>query len=308
MAESTIKATIFRFDPSRDASPRYEDYEVPRKEEGMLVGDVLTYIYENVDPSLAFRWECRARQCGTCGVMINGKAGLICKERAPDVICLEPLHGRRVIRDLVVDLGEVTERLNSWFELEGPRRAEQPSLTRQNRDRFRQAEACVECYLCEAMCAVKSTNPNGVREFAGPRRFARLSRNVYYPLDRIDWLKIGAEHGLFNCVVCQNCNEVCPKEVNPADIIMEFQNRVISTNVSNRGVRKVKAWTDSVRKTGKAEGVGIRFKTKDLSILLDVRQAIRLAMKGKLPWPFLKPVREIDAIRDIFRQCKDSLK
>jgi succinate dehydrogenase/fumarate reductase iron-sulfur protein len=127
MAESTIKATIFRFDPGRDASPRYEDYEVPRKEEGMLVGDVLTYLYENVDPSLAFRWECRARQCGACGVMINGKAGLICKERAPDVMCLEPLQGRRVIRDLVVDLGEVTERLNSWFELEGPRRAEQPS-------------------------------------------------------------------------------------------------------------------------------------------------------------------------------------
>jgi heterodisulfide reductase subunit C len=121
-------------------------------------------------------------------------------------------------------------------------------------------------------------------------------------------LKIGAEHGLFNCVVCQNCNEVCPKEVDPADIIMELQNRVIGTDVSNRAVRKVKAWTDSVRKTGKAEGMGIRFKTKGLSILLDVRQAIRLAMKGKLPWPFLKPVREIDAIRDIFRQCKDSSK
>lgn len=303
MKDGVIKAKIFRFDPSRDAVPRYEIYEVPRKEEGMLVGDVLMYIYENIDPSLAFRWECRARQCGACGVMINGRPGLICKERAPDVMLLEPLCVRPVIRDLVIDIGRVADRLNPWFEMEKPGSQEAPVFPEENRKAYRQAEACIECYMCEAMCAVKSTNPDAIKEFAGPRRFARLSRNIYYPRDEADWVEIGAEYGLFNCVVCQFCNEVCPKEVNPADIIAELEYRVVGRNIDVSGVRKVKAWTDSIRRTAKAEGVRIRLKVKGLGALTDVSQAVRLALRKKLPWPFLRP-KGIDQIQQIYRQVE----
>ena len=53
---------IKRFDPALDKEPRYQTYEVPA--EGWMkhkVVDTLRYIYENIDPTLAFREPCRQR-------------------------------------------------------------------------------------------------------------------------------------------------------------------------------------------------------------------------------------------------------
>jgi len=63
MAE-TIKVKVFRYDPDKDNAPHYETYEVPYVE-GMVVLDVLNYIYENLDGTFAYRWACRAGQCGS---------------------------------------------------------------------------------------------------------------------------------------------------------------------------------------------------------------------------------------------------
>ena len=48
---------IFRFDPWVDDEPRYEIFRVPYRE-GDRILDVLLYIQENIDPTLAFRHSC----------------------------------------------------------------------------------------------------------------------------------------------------------------------------------------------------------------------------------------------------------
>jgi succinate dehydrogenase/fumarate reductase-like Fe-S protein len=82
-----IKVRVSRFDPSVDKSPHYQTYEVPF-EPRMTVMDALDYIYENLDPSLAYHshTSCHRRVCTRCNVRVNSKAGLSCHtEIAGDV-------------------------------------------------------------------------------------------------------------------------------------------------------------------------------------------------------------------------------
>ena len=93
---------ILRFDPEKDKEPKMETFEdVPY--EGMRVTDVLNYIYQNVDSSLAFRYSCRAGLCGVCILRVNGKACMSCNKIAEKAMTIEPPGQYAVIKDLVVD-------------------------------------------------------------------------------------------------------------------------------------------------------------------------------------------------------------
>jgi succinate dehydrogenase/fumarate reductase iron-sulfur protein len=100
---SKIKVKCFRFDPSLEKEPRYENYEVPVDTE-MSVLDVLDYIYENIDASLAYRRNnaCNRGLCGDCMLKINGKALLACQQLVKGDLVVEPLSKEKVLRDLVV--------------------------------------------------------------------------------------------------------------------------------------------------------------------------------------------------------------
>jgi len=80
MSQKKIKVKVFRFDPTVEKEPHYETYEVPLTE-GMSVLDILDYIYENIDSSLAYydHAACRHGICGGCAVVVNGKTCLACQ-------------------------------------------------------------------------------------------------------------------------------------------------------------------------------------------------------------------------------------
>jgi len=95
--------TIERFDPVYMKRPVKQTYEVPL-EKGYTVMDAMDYIYQHIDGSLAFRRSCRCGLCYVCRIRINGKARCPCKTYIQDKIFLAPLSGKKVIRDLVVEL------------------------------------------------------------------------------------------------------------------------------------------------------------------------------------------------------------
>lgn len=79
----TLNVTIHRNQPGRGAFR--QEYRVPVEEGEILsVMDVLEYIYQYIDGSLAFfsHAACKQAACGKCLVKINGKTGLACKEKA----------------------------------------------------------------------------------------------------------------------------------------------------------------------------------------------------------------------------------
>ena len=99
----TFKVIIVRRNPETGMKPKNVTYEIPQQDR-MRVLDVLNYVRENYDSTLAYRFSCRFyAKCGTCAAMVNGKPALTCYEMARDGMTVGPLASFPVIRDLVVD-------------------------------------------------------------------------------------------------------------------------------------------------------------------------------------------------------------
>jgi len=97
-----ISVKIRRLDPSSDREPYYQTYEVPFVK-GSSVMNVLDYIYEELDGTLAYysHAACLRGVCGRCMMMINGKAGLACQTLVAGDLTIEPPPKAAIIKDLV---------------------------------------------------------------------------------------------------------------------------------------------------------------------------------------------------------------
>ncbi len=103
MSTKSIKATVYRSEPSDAEGSEFQTYEVPW-EPSMSVMNVLDYIYQNLDSTIAYydHAGCSLGICGKCTGKINGKPGLFCQTIAEGDILLEPLSKENVLKDLVV--------------------------------------------------------------------------------------------------------------------------------------------------------------------------------------------------------------
>jgi len=101
---NTVTVRISRFDPKVDAAPHYQSYQVPFQPR-MTVMDVLDYVYEHLDPTLAYHshTSCHRRVCARCNVAVNNKPGLSCHTEVTGDVTIDPLPRLKVIRDLVVE-------------------------------------------------------------------------------------------------------------------------------------------------------------------------------------------------------------
>ena len=73
-----VKIKVKRFNKDKDG---FEEYEVPK---GINVLNALEYINKNYHANIYFRSSCRAGQCGSCAMCINGKPRLACKTKVED--------------------------------------------------------------------------------------------------------------------------------------------------------------------------------------------------------------------------------
>lgn len=102
MERKRIQARIARYSP-QDKAKRIDTFEIPCSA-GMTVQVLLRYIYENLDPTLAFReYRCGTGICNTCRIKVNGKVIRPCETlvELDQELFLEPASNK-VIRDLVI--------------------------------------------------------------------------------------------------------------------------------------------------------------------------------------------------------------
>ena len=84
---------------------RYDVFDVPY-EESMSVLDALRWIRIHLDSTLAIRYSCiNANACKTCMALVNGAVEYTCIAKVtPELITVEPLPKRQLIRDLITDI------------------------------------------------------------------------------------------------------------------------------------------------------------------------------------------------------------
>lgn len=209
-----FNAKIFRYDPNLDKEPYYKTYRIPYTE-GMMVLDALTYVYEHIDGTLAYRWACRAGQCGSCALIINGKPKIACRtliEKGKD-ITLTPLLQFPVVKDLVVDLERGQrriERMHPYVQrLKKPPRPE--IVAAEAIEPIKEIRECIECWSCISACPAVA---EAWQDFSGPMFHAKLARFQFDQRNVEDRVKLAFIEGLYKCTTCRACVEACPKEIN----------------------------------------------------------------------------------------------
>jgi fumarate reductase (CoM/CoB) subunit B len=205
-----IKVKVFRYHPQQDDESRLETFKVDKKEK-MKVLDALNYINENYDAKISYRCSCRAGQCGSCAVKVNGQTVLACKAEIMDRDVIEPLDFD-VMKDLVVERtlidGRVKE-LELFIDDCGTFQCP-ANIKPEEYENSKKLRSCIECLSCLSSCpALKETT-----EFAGPYFMRYLGKFALDPRDCGDRVQTSFDEGLYCCTSCAKCVEVCPKEIN----------------------------------------------------------------------------------------------
>ena len=227
MTMKTITLSVSRYDPERDEQPRLQSYEVPFRDD-MVVLDALNWVKAHTDGSVSYRWSCRMGICGSCGMKVNGEPKLGCsaflREYAPGPIVVEPLDNFPVIRDLVIDMDSFLEKLRwvkPWIIREDTALGQgEHRQTPAQVEQFRQFSMCINCMLCYSACPVIPIEP----DFVGPAAIALARR---YDLDSRDQAgqerlaTVTGSDAIWDCSFVGECSAVCPKGVDPARAIQQ---------------------------------------------------------------------------------------
>jgi len=227
---------IRRFDPDRDAAPRWQESRIPALP-GMTVLDGLWKIKETTDPSLSWRSSCRMGVCGSCGMLINGRARLACNTQISElgsaIVAVAPLPNFHIIRDLVPDLSPMFTAhaaLSPFVIREDAAEQENPSgefgQTPHELEQYLQFTFCIKCGCCMAACPTYATDP----AYSGPMPLAQAHR---YNTDTRDGgfrkrrEALAGEAGPWRCHYAGECSRVCPKGVDPARAIQLMKRQLV---------------------------------------------------------------------------------
>jgi len=77
ITEPTMELEIFRYRPDQEDQPTFQTYEVPFREEWVIL-DAINYIKDEIDGTISHRWSCQMGVCGSCGMLVNGVPVLTC--------------------------------------------------------------------------------------------------------------------------------------------------------------------------------------------------------------------------------------
>lgn len=293
-----LKFKVFRFNAEHDYLPAYQLFELEvAREEVML--DVLNRIKWEQDPSLSYRRSCRHGICGSCGIKVNTKSIIACKESVwklsdlfGDEMIIEPQDTKLAIKDLIIDKKQFWNNYKAvepWLEAPvDPAPQQEYLVTPHTAEELDEADACIQCGACYYACSAASVNP----DFLGPAALAKAFR---FTADVRDTRKahrlrlvndLGS--GIWDCVKCMECAEACPKGVNPIGKIFKLHNQTFEEGVHQKNVatRHAVVFKNSIAKHGPLdEAENVRYSEGTLGALKHMGEALAMLRRGKLPLP-----------------------
>jgi succinate dehydrogenase / fumarate reductase iron-sulfur subunit len=223
---------ILRFDPPKDKAPHFQEYiHTPKPGDTML--EVLKDIRDQQDPSLSFRYSCREAVCGSCALTINGQIGLACRSQfealKTDTVVIEPLPNLEILKDLIVDFKPFWEAYNyvlPYLHPEGDPPPKGHCVDEKDMEEVYQFITCILCGSCYAACPAATRD----ERYLGPAALAKLYRFAIDPRDKRPWealARVDNPTGVWGCDTVFRCNDVCPKDVRPADGIEGLRRKMV---------------------------------------------------------------------------------
>ncbi|MEY4234154.1 MAG: succinate dehydrogenase iron-sulfur subunit, partial [Chloroflexota bacterium] len=142
-----------------------------------------------------------------------------------------PLHGLRVIKDLVVDMEPFFEHYRSVMpylvndEVPADGRERIQSVAEQ--ERFVEGTKCILCAACTTSCPSFWAND----KYIGPAAIVQAHRFVFDSRDRAasERLEVlNGQMGVWRCRTAFNCTNACPRDIPVTRIIGELK-RALTT-------------------------------------------------------------------------------
>lgn len=309
--------TIQRYNPEVDKHPHEEDYrlEVGR---GMTVLDGLIRIQHEQDGALCFRYSCRSAICGSCAMTINGHEKLACRtsirkelERHGQ-IRIGPLRNVPTIKDLVADMSSFWNKVRDimpWLATSSGRAIQESSSAQLTLEPgtydFHNVDACIMCGACVAAC----TSHEVSKGFLGPAALAKVDRFLEDPREpetakRLRLKELDQPNGMWDCVRCNMCVQVCPKDVKPMEAIIRLRRAALERGmIFSGGARHIQGFVKLVAHEGRLNEAVMPLKVIGLDVkrLLQVLPlGVKMWLKGKVPNPLAGPIPGIAQVRSLF--------
>jgi succinate dehydrogenase/fumarate reductase iron-sulfur protein len=217
----TITLAINRYDPDTKLS-WIQAYQVEAS--GILrFVDVLRKINDEQDPTLAWASSCEHAQCGSCGIIVNGKPLLACELLVREAVQqfnthtfrLRPLTIAPVLRDLVVDLEKAYDRVHEakpYLIKPAPPcpEGDEYRISPETLEVYVEATQCINCFCCATACI------SSHHHFLGPNA---TMANIVRLMDPRETAKdermdiLCSEDGVYRCHTSKSCSFVCPKDI-----------------------------------------------------------------------------------------------
>ena len=266
----------------RSADDRFDSHRVPYQK-WMRVLDALNYVAEHDAPDLAYRWFCGSKMCGSCAVRMNGREVLACWEAAVPEMTIEPLRNLPVIRDLVVDRGPYERRVAAfepWLERTEPYSGFPEPLSHKDIKNASKALDCISCMACYSACPVIGLGD--LTDFAGPAPLVQLGQTALDP--RNDPAKVRRaleQSGIFNCVSCYKCEEVCPAGIPIVSGIIEPL-KAKAAELLPAMARHPRAFRAIVAARGRIDPGALILRVQGLLALARIPRLLRMLARGKI--------------------------
>lgn len=316
MFESKTKKVtfkVFRFNSETDYLPAYKTYEM-NVESHEVVLDILNRIKWDIDGTLSYRRSCRHGICGSCAVKVNQKGVLACKQNLFELIeifgtelTIEPQNIKRAIKDLIIDKADFWAKYDAVKPYLEAKIEEHPTseniVSPHSAERIDDADYCIQCGSCYYSCPSVQYN----EEYIGPAAFAKAYRFTSDERDsaKKERLEIVNEtgKGVWDCVKCFECAQVCPKGVDPIGKITRLHTQIFAEGVaqSNVATRHAVGFKHSIEKHGLLdEGELVRYSEGNIGVMKHLPEAFDMLTHGKIVLPWDMPKSEnLDEIKTL---------
>ena len=223
-----------------DAKPSWEEFEISYKPNMNVTSALMEIAAKPVTRDgkqttpVTYDSNCLEEVCGSCAMLINGKAKMACSaliDHLDQPIKLEPFSKFPVVRDLSVDrsvLFENLKKVKAWVPVDGTYDlGSGPRVFPQEQEANYPLSNCISCCCCMEVCP----QFNDLTGFVGAATIAQVKLFNNHPTGKVlkeERLRaLAGDGGIQECGYAQNCVEVCPKEIPLTNAISDVSRDVL---------------------------------------------------------------------------------